>query len=234
MERILNEDERMRRAEEIYFKRNNQNIRLTQDEENKTKKFDVNKLVIYFLVLLDITILILCIQNREYIFTTEFLQKCQEYNKRVSDKVNQVVGSFLIDNTISENITIENQLVQENTEQNKDETSEQNNTEALKENNVEAVQENNNDNQENIESSLSEMENDVQNLKNAYSFIKPISATISSVFGARESQYQNVKGYHTGIDLAAEKGTLIKASMQGIVTLVSNEGDYRKTFKNKM
>lgn len=54
---------------------------------------------------------------------------------------------------------------------------------------------------------------------------------VSSSFGARESKYQNVTGYHTGIDIAADKGTEIKASMQGIVELVSSEGDYGKHIK---
>ena len=70
------------------------------------------------------------------------------------------------------------------------------------------------------------MELDIQNLKAAYTFIKPIEGTISSGFGARESEYQNVTGYHTGIDIAKEKGSVIKASIGGIVDLVSSEGDY--------
>ena len=82
-------------------------------------------------------------------------------------------------------------------------------------------------------SSISEMDIDAKNLKNIYKFVKPLDLIIiSSVFGARESEYQNVTGYHTGIDLAAEKGTSIKAAMQGIVELVSNKGDYRKTYKD--
>lgn len=88
---------------------------------------------------------------------------------------------------------------------------------------------------ENLEekiSSISEMEIDINNLKSAYSFIKPLSNyQVSSGFGARESEYQNVSGYHTGIDLAAESGKTINASMEGIVDLVSKEGDYGKHIK---
>ena len=86
-------------------------------------------------------------------------------------------------------------------------------------------------NEENI-SLLSQMDFDIQNLKNAYYFIKPIEGIVSSSFGARESKYQNVTGYHTGVDIASKSGTIIKASMEGIVELVSNKGDYRKTYKN--
>ena len=86
--------------------------------------------------------------------------------------------------------------------------------------------------EENIStSSMSEMELDIQNLRAAYTFINPLNGIVSSEFGARESKYQNVNGYHTGIDIAAENGTPIVASMQGIVEEVSNEGDYGKHLK---
>lgn len=67
---------------------------------------------------------------------------------------------------------------------------------------------------------------DVPSLKNLFHFIKPIEGIVSSGFGSRESQYQNVTGAHTGIDLAADFGTHIKAAMTGTVTQVSTEGDY--------
>ena len=82
-----------------------------------------------------------------------------------------------------------------------------------------------------LSSTLDEMEEDIKNLKAAYSFINPLKGEVSSSFGARESKYQNVTGYHTGIDIAAEKGTPINASMEGIVELVSSKGDYGKHVK---
>ena len=76
--------------------------------------------------------------------------------------------------------------------------------------------------------------NDIENLKNIYSFINPLRGIVSSGFGERESKYQNVSGYHKGIDIAADKGTNILASTEGIVTLVSNEGDYGKHIKIRL
>ena len=64
-----------------------------------------------------------------------------------------------------------------------------------------------------------------------YKFTNPIAGVVSSEFGSRESKYQNVKGYHTGIDIAAETGTPIVASMEGIVEDVSSQGDYGKHIK---
>lgn len=81
-------------------------------------------------------------------------------------------------------------------------------------------------------SSISEMEMDINNLKSSYSFARPLNSySVSSLFGSRESEYQNVTGYHTGVDLASEMGNTINASMEGIVELVSKEGDYGKHLK---
>ena len=84
---------------------------------------------------------------------------------------------------------------------------------------------------ENSISSINEMELDINNLKAAYEFCSPLNGIVSSKFGARESKYQNVKGYHTGIDIVAQEGTSIVAAMEGIVELVSSEGDYGKHIK---
>ena len=75
------------------------------------------------------------------------------------------------------------------------------------------------------------MDIDIENLKKSYIFLKPVEGVVSSNFGARESKYQNVNGYHTGVDIAAETGTKIKSSFNGIVSLVSNQGDYGKHVK---
>lgn len=231
MERILDENERIRRAEEIYLKRNNRHMSLLRKNEQNVKKYFGSKILLYILVLLNIGVIIFCLQNKEYIFTEEFLKECNQYNINISEKMNQLIKNFLvedgvnnqienkIDNSIKQNEAYKNEIItnkiQENIIQMKNE-KESNESVGL-------VEES---------SSLSEMELDIENLKKIYKFVKPIDAVVSSEFGARESEYQNVTGYHTGIDLAAEKGTPIKAAMQGIVELVSGEGDYRKTCKN--
>ena len=145
----------------------------------------------------------------------------KQYNNLASEKIvnffKQIVGKEE-ENVQNENIAIENLV-----DQNKVENIEQETADINEKNNEIITQEDT--------SSISEMELDIQNLKAAYNFIKPINGIVSSGFGARESEYQNVTGYHTGIDLAAEKNTLIRASMQGIVELVSSEGDYGNHIK---
>ena len=140
-------------------------------------------------------------------------------NFLVEDLSSEKMENF-VENTINNNQVTESQT-QTNVSNVSSQTEQKTNT---------IIVENKTENAES--SSFSEMELDIQNLKKIYRFVKPLDAIVSSEFGARESEYQNVTGYHTGIDLAAEKGTSIKAAMQGIVELVSSDGDYRKTCEN--
>lgn len=55
--------------------------------------------------------------------------------------------------------------------------------------------------------------------------IKPISGTITSKFGANSSRRS---GSHTGLDIAAPKGTNIKAAASGTVTFSGTKGSYGK------
>ena len=212
MERILNDEEKIRRAEEIYYRRNNQNINISGRKSTKTLKEKGNMRIKFFLNLLlmfNIAVIIFFIQNKDYIFTQEFIGKLNEYNINLGAKVTEFFSKILADETKKENNKDFN-IVNENSET----------VSNLEENSQKIVA------NENLESSLNEMDLDVENLKNAYSFINPITGIVSSKFGSRESEYQKVTGYHTGVDVAAEEGTIIKASMEGIVELVSSEGDY--------
>lgn len=212
MERILNDEEKIRRAEEIYYRRNNQNINISGRKSTKTLKEKGNMRIKFFLNLLlmfNIAVIIFSIQNKDYIFTQEFIGKLNEYNINLGAKVTEFFSKILADETKKENNKDFN-IVNENSET----------VSNLEENSQKIVA------NENLESSLNEMDLDVENLKIAYSFINPITGIVSSKFGSRESEYQKVTGYHTGVDVAAEEGTIIKASMEGIVELVSSEGDY--------
>lgn len=217
MERILDENEKLRRAEEIYLKRNNKNISLLQDSKAKTKKYFESKILLNLLVLFNIAVVIFCIQNKDYIFTKDFLSRCNQYNVNISEQINKIIKKFLVEEEFEEN----NKVIEKSIDNNTIEDSET----------QKQIVNQENENKGNVEtSSLSEMDLDVENLKKIYKFVNPLEGVVSSGFGARESEYQNVTGYHKGIDLAAEKGASIKAAMQGIVELVSSEGDYRETY----
>ncbi len=220
MEKILNDEEKIRRAEEIYFRRNNQTypIRKKEDKNIKNTKY---RLLLNLLVMFNLAVIIFCIQNKDYIFTKEFIKKIDEYNSNATEKILNVLGSFFEEGEENNNMinNNENALIID---------EKQNITEIQN-----VIDENNSikNNFENTISSMNEMEMDIANLKAAYKFINPLQGALSSGFGARQSKYQNVTGYHTGVDIAADSGTPIVASMEGIVELVSSEGDYGKHVK---
>ena len=226
MEKILNDEEKIRRAEEIYYRRNNQIAPTIK--KNKKKKSIKDRIFFNVLIIVNIVIIIFCVQNKDFVFTKEFLGILEQYNSKASNKIINFFEHIMKDENEKNNINklYNEENVVKNSEEklNITENEENKNNEEIE---INQIIENNAE----TSSSINEMELDVQNLKAAYSFSLPVKGVVSSSFGARESKYQNVKGYHTGIDLAADKGTKIKAAMQGIVDLVSKEGDYGKHIK---
>ena len=75
-------------------------------------------------------------------------------------------------------------------------------------------------------------EQNILNVKNTTTFIKPLEGTITSGYGRRDNATGTVPKNHTGTDIAANLGTKIKSATNGEVVLASEEGDYRKTSKN--
>lgn len=221
MEKILNDEEKIRRAEEIYYRRNNQAYPVRKKEDKKIKNVKY-KLLLNLLIMFNLAVIVFCIQNKEFIFTKEFIEKMDEYNSNATGKILNVFDSFLKEDDENTNNVInnaENTLITDG------------NQNILEVQNVTNENNNTQNDYENTISSINEMEIDISNLKAAYKFINPLQGTVSSGFGARQSKYQNVTGYHTGIDIAADLGTPIVASMEGIVELVSSEGDYGKHVK---
>ena len=211
MEKILDDNEKIRRAEEIYCRRNNLSSPFGNKVKEKNKGDFKSKILLQILVMLNLTVIVFAVKNKDFIFTSEFLGEINKYNYSFSVKIKEFLKSNIVEEK-HESTTITNGI----------------NTENI----VNTVQENVVVPQEQVSSSLDEMELDVQNIKAAYSIINPLkSAIVSSTFGARESEYQNINGYHTGIDLACESGTWITCAMEGIVEVAKNEGDYGKHLK---
>lgn len=80
-------------------------------------------------------------------------------------------------------------------------------------------------------SKKNQMELDAEYIKKKASFKIPLKGSITSKYGLREKT-DIVSAYHYGIDIGANNGTAIYASMAGTVTTVSSVGDYRKTCRN--
>lgn len=72
-------------------------------------------------------------------------------------------------------------------------------------------------------SSVSVESNIVDKIKaTGIKFVKPTSGTITSNFGAREVIFTDIDSYHTGVDIANKKGTKVVSSIEGKVTVASN------------
>lgn len=215
MEKILNDSEKIRRAEQIYARR--RGIELEQNEEKE--KNNTYKFLFRVILLINIIISILCVQNKDFIFNKEFIKQFGIYSGYINDKVNYFINNIRNENDDS-NIQ-ENKNQETNIEQKKVENSSTN--VSVSTNSYEIVEK---------QAEIPKEETISQKIKNSYSFIKPIEGTVTSFFGDRESKYQNVTGNHKGIDVGAVTGTIIKSAIEGTVCLVSDKGDYRKSYKN--
>ena len=76
-----------------------------------------------------------------------------------------------------------------------------------------------------------QMQKDSEEIKSTINFIKPISGRITSQFGPRNPTTSTVPKNHTGVDIAANLGTVIHAATDGTVILASGVGDYGNHLK---
>ena len=233
MERTMTVEERIRRAEEIYERRKrNEGLTVVHDEKDKKEKHEkkdiklLRKMIIQLIVCICIYLVIYTIQNKQYIFSEDFINKVNEiisydidFGKLYEDTKNYLMGIFNKENqNENENQESNDENVTQNTEMN---------------NGIGGAVEQSTEGNEQVEEnqSLSQEEQDILNVKNTTSFIKPVEGTISSIYGYRETATGTVPKDHTGTDIAANTGIKIKSATEGQVVLVSEEGDYGKHIK---
>ena len=227
MEKIISSDERIRRAEEIYNRRRNQNLGSSYRNSNiysREKKHNkpLKKLILQIIFCVIIYISILIIKNSNYIFTQEFLNNVKSilnYDVELEKYYNKTINFF---SNQEKNQNVDENVQTMNTEENQVNTQETENIGGANEDKaVEEVQ------------NLSQMEIDANNIKGTYNLIKPLEGTITSRFGQRDPTTPTVPKNHTGIDIAANTGTNIIAALDGVVEVSSSEGDYGKHLKIK-
>lgn len=228
MERVMTVEEKIRRAEEIYQKRR-------QGEARPVAKVTVNekkdirllrKMMVQMLICVAIYLMIYAIQNNQYVFSNDFINKANEilsYDTNFMELYEIVKNQYLSwINQGKEQGQQPEPNQEEGQEQKQEENQEQNNEEVINEAIGGAS-----------ETPLSQEQQEIQEVKNTTSFIKPIEGgVISSPFGVREEATGAVPKNHTGTDIAINQGTKIKSATEGEVVLASSEGDYRKSFKN--
>ena len=223
MERTISVEEKIRRAEEIYERRKQGNTKpvatVSVNSESKKDIKLLKKMIIQILVCLSIYLIIYTIKNNEYVFSEDFTNKANEI---LSYDTNFVA---LYDNLKEK---FQNIFHNQQNEEQQEESIEEGIGGA-----EEDVIENSAGKVESTEeiTELSQTEQDIINIKNTTTFIKPVQGSVSSKYGQRDSATGSVPKNHTGTDIAASLGTKIISSTDGEVVLSSDQGDYGKHLK---
>lgn len=224
MDRAISVEERIKRAEEIYNKRNGRYINTNETKKYKKKRGKVKKLIMQMFVCLMIYLAFYIFTNSDYIFSEEFLNQIKG-NFNQDSKIYSMylnVKSFFQNKISTDNTqNVENVVLEEGIGGAKEQESEDNKKDEEKEDS--------NKTKENNEKT--EMEQDAENIKQKMKFIVPVQGNISSTFGWRNPTTNTVPKYHTGLDIAAIEGTIIKSATDGKVILSSSKGDYGKHYK---
>ena len=225
MERLMSVEDKIKRAEEIYERRHG--ISNTIAKVNVNEKKDVKllkKMIIQIIVCMSIYIIIYIIQNNNFPFSQDFINKTDEilsydtnFIQMYEDVKNQILTFMNKDKNESEKAPEESIG-----------GSEENNDQKIEVGQEESTNQESNEQQNN---QMSEADKEIQTIKSTTTFIKPIEGIISSKYGQREQATGNVPKNHTGTDIAANIGTKIKSATDGEVVLSSEEGDYGKHLK---
>ena len=223
-------------------------VRVASSSVNTTKvKFSLfKKMAMQLAICAVIYIIFYLIKNTNYIFSEDVISKTKEllsYDINF-ENVYEQVSTFVENNKDKFKLP---EVIQENgqeglNEPNNELLNEENTVENTQTENVVANEVNSGgiggaganevkEEKTDDKSKKSQMELDAEYIKKKASFKIPLKGTITSRYGTREKT-DIVSAYHYGIDIGANSGTAIYASMAGTVTTVSSVGDYRKTCRN--
>lgn len=250
MERIISDEERLRRAEIISLRRQNRiNAKNIHDEATYSKNEEKRK--ISFLAKISIKIITsICLfgllfydsQNGKMIINKiePYINNDTDFSyiyNVISTNINKIFEESSNINEVSSNeINQEENVASTNETQNNNSNEVSNNEEKEKENVIETseatVEKDNQEQQagvgggdEETKASTEEVD-DVTYIKNKLSFIKPVkNGYITSHYGKREKT-DIVSENHKGVDIGASLGEDILASTSGTVKSVSSYGDY--------
>ena len=236
MEKTMSVEEKIRKAEEIYYRRkgvNNEQKYVKREQVDESKK-DVKllkKMVVQIVICLIIYAAFYIIQNNQFVFSQDFINKAKEvlsYDtnfEKMFENIKNNISYFNQNNGIFVKNTEENNVQEQNTENVEENKSVE---ESATDSAIGGAEEEQNLNKS-VE--LSQEEQDINNVKNTTTFIKPLDGIISSKFGYRETATGAVPKNHTGTDIAASFGTKIMSATDGEIVLASEEGDYGKHLK---
>lgn len=233
MERIISEEDRIRRAEEVASRRRNRIPAESINVPTNNKPSLMRKLFCQVLSSICIFgILYFLSQNNSQAMElikpvlsedTDFNQIYTRLDGLIKNIGNEMRNVETIDNNEVENNSVTD--VQNNLAN--DIQMESNVTTVSSVQDVQNSEEAMGGGDESIDS---ETDLDVIYIKKNGSFIKPISGRITSGYGPR-TPTNIVSANHAGVDIGANTGADIVASMEGKVEVVSTQGDYGNHLK---
>lgn len=264
MERTMSQEDRIRRAEEIYQRRRVANgIRVSSNTVNRAEKKKLSlfkKMFLQLAICAVIYIIFYLIKNSNYIFSEDVIKKTKEFlsydinfgniGQQVTEFINQNKDRFpflgIFGGNDEENENMENEVDANLVNVNAVTTNEvESNTVNANEiatntmdtntvggvggavtNEIVEAEGDTKEAEKNTEQK-SQYELDVEYIKENYHFIVPVGGTVTSRYGTREAT-EVVSANHAGIDIGANEGTAIYATMDGTVTVSSEEGEYGK------
>ena len=271
MERVMTSEERIRKSEEIYYRRQNQGVRVNSSSVNVGKSNKVSiakKMYVQIIICVIIYLFFYIVKGYNTIFSQNIINTTKSVlsydinlEKMYKDSVEYFNKNFnnIIPTSFKENeeINLENVNLNElesetnnETEQNITDNGENvETTENIESNNLltevnnnELTQDINTSNEtpgigggtdtstDNISQNKSQMELDAEYIKQNCSLIIPVQGIVTSGFGNRQPT-EIISAFHQGIDIGAETGTAINASMEGTVVASSYDVDYGNHIK---
>ena len=228
MDRVLTTEERIKRAQEIYERRQNQNSRYNTTVVNVNEKRNyklLKKVIIQMFICFIIYYGFYHILNKQYVFTEGTINKAKEilsYDINFNSLYNSLRGIMFQNMQKEQNLEII--LPQEDTNNTLEEIT-LSTTETI----ANIIENTNIVEQE----PKSQMELDSDYIKQNIELVKPVEGTVSSEFGQRETTSEIISENHSGIDISALEGTKIVSAMSGTVTIAKNSNTYRKLYKNR-
>lgn len=221
MERVLSQEERIRRAIEISQRRNNvygNNVQTAKVNVKPKRDYQLFKrMFLQIMICLLIYSIYYMITTTNYIFSEDVMKQTSailsydidfhELYEKSLQTIKGLIGTWKEKNNTN--------LLNENTT-NEQKESYQN----LVTNTVPAI-------------SMTEEELEIATLKEKYQFIKPVNGKVTSEFGGREVTSPVMSADHKGIDIAAKQGTNILAAIEGQVEEANSNSEYGNFVKIK-
>lgn len=256
MERSLSSEERIRRAEEIYYRRRMQNgVRVSTSNVNTKTKPDYylfKKMILQILICLFIYFIFYLVKNSNYIFSENVIEKTKEF---LSYDINLQAVYEQVGNYYNEHIKgllegKEKQEEEKNAQGSQEQLNEQGNGE--EKTNIQGEEKKEETNNTEVEGGIGGgeegsnlLENEILQTSADEEQSKPLSqmeidandikanySFILPLKGTTTSRFgpreatEIVSANHAGIDIGVNEGTVFTAAMEGKVTYVSSQGGY--------